>query len=331
VLTSGGMRPPPRRIAPALLAFLLLAPASPAPAMVPTPAGATAPLEPAAPPPSPGAVRLTVEAIAVDRRGTWSIGTDVADLFPGSTGVLKKSATLIGREEKSPREMVQLEARLTPALHPSAGCALRVDAETRRVLSGARAGTRPTAPDRVSTSVVLKEDEERLVEVYVSPYTQARLALKIRCGAPGPPIDAAARFVDLSLSVSRAEDEKDFELLKGNQLRALVGREASDLASFNVPLPPSAAGAKRYRLEKIEIALAPLLVSGGRIQIEIGARGEIATVSAADPAVSHPIDRHRTAVLASGEAESLEIEVRSSGPDEGWSRLRYRLEVVPRF
>src|SRR2546428_13544845 len=109
------------------------------------------------------AVRVTLETIAVDRRGTWSVGTDVADIFPGSSGVLEKSAALIGRQEvNAPREMVQLSARITPTRKEGAGCALRIDSETRRGVAGARAPSRPGRADRTSASVVLKDDEERL-------------------------------------------------------------------------------------------------------------------------------------------------------------------------
>ena len=81
------------------------------------PAGsrADAPAQPA-PAPKVAAIRVMLETIAVDRRGTWSVGSDVADIFPGSTGVLEKSATLIGRQEVDPpREMVQLKARIADA------------------------------------------------------------------------------------------------------------------------------------------------------------------------------------------------------------------------
>src|SRR5262245_54052633 len=84
---------------------LLLHAAPPRPAAAVTPA------------PSTRAVRVTVETIAVDRRGTWSLGTDVADLFSGGSGVLRKSATLISRQETpEAREMVEMTVHLTPIL-----------------------------------------------------------------------------------------------------------------------------------------------------------------------------------------------------------------------
>src|SRR5258705_5794639 len=86
------------------------------------------------------AVRVTVETIAVDRRGTWSLGTDLADLFSGGTGVLKKSATLIGRAgESGSREMVEMITRVTPILNPGGGCSLRIETATRTVVARAPA------------------------------------------------------------------------------------------------------------------------------------------------------------------------------------------------
>jgi hypothetical protein len=325
--------PLPRRAA-TLLAILLgtCDPAAPgsgaggAPkAPVPAPATAEA----------PGAVRVAIETIAVDRRGTWSVGTDDADLFSGGTGVLEKTATLIGRrEQRPPREMARLTARISPTLSPDGGCLLRIESETRAVVIGASAASRPPPPDRRATTVTLKPDEERLLEVYASSVTEARLALKISCGAapaPGGTGEAGPELVEAVLSIARGEMDGELKPLKTDTLTAAVGREATDLLSFNAPLDPSEKGGKRYRRESLEARLSPSLISGGRVQIAFEVRGEVATVSAGEPAASHPIERVATLVLASGEVHTLDIDVASSGPEEGWSRLRYRLQLVCRF
>src|SRR5258706_14938236 len=125
-----------------------------------------------------GAVRVIIETMGIDRRGTWSLGTDIADLFSGSTGVLHKSATLISRDGTSgAREMIEMTARLTPTLRKEGGCALGLVTETRSVVAGARATAKPARPDRVRASIVLKPEEERLIDAYVSSTTQGRLAL----------------------------------------------------------------------------------------------------------------------------------------------------------
>src|SRR5262245_15603348 len=87
------------------------------------------------------ALHLTVETIAVDRRGTWSVGSDEADLFPGTMGVLKHSATLIARQAtNAPREMVEMTVRATPDLAPDGRCTVRLHSEVTSVVSGVRVG-----------------------------------------------------------------------------------------------------------------------------------------------------------------------------------------------
>jgi len=283
-----------------------------------------------------GAVRVSVETIAIDRRGTWSVGTDIADLFAGGTGVLEKSATLMSRgAQPGVREMVQMTTRLTPTLTPDGGCSLRIETESKSVVSGAAAGAKPPRPDRTRVTIALGPDQERLVTAYSSAVTQGRLSLRVRCEAPpsasGGPSEIDLRFVDFVLSVARAEGDKDPEPMKSDMLRAAVGREASDLFSFNVPLDPDAAGSKRYRREKLELTLTPTLMSGGRVQILIAVKGELATVSAAAATISHPIDHEESVIVATGEKSEIDIEVRSSGPEEGWGRVRYRLSVAATF
>src|SRR5947208_1874371 len=113
------------------------------------------------------AVRVTVETIAVDRRGTWSLGTDVADLLSGGAGVVKKSATLISRGgDAAAREMVEMTVHLRATVRPGGGCSLDVGTETRGVVAGARSGGKPRQPDRARATIVLKPDQERLVEAY---------------------------------------------------------------------------------------------------------------------------------------------------------------------
>lgn len=278
-----------------------------------------------------GAVRVTIETVAVDRRGTLSLGTDVADVFSGSTGVLKKAATLISRTDSQAREMVELTARLSPTLSPAGGCALRIETETRSVLAGAKAGSRPRPPDRVRAAIVLKPYEEKLVEVYSSAVTQGKLAFRVRCGTPAADSEPEARFVDFVLTVSRGEGDKEPKPMKSNRLRAAIGREAGNHFSFNVTLEPDVAGARRYRKEEVEVTLTPALVSGGRLQVEVALRGELATVSADASSAAHPFAHMDTMVLAPGEMDSLDIDVRSSGAEEGWSRVRYRLGVTAAF
>lgn len=317
------MRRPRRSLAILLAPFLMGA--APPPGSVPAPRD-----------PATAAVRVTVETIAVDRRGTWSLGTETADLLSGGSGVLKKSATLISRVPGSEaREMVEMTVHLTATVRPGGGCSLDLGAETRGVVSGARTGGAPRRPDRTRATIVLKPDQERLVDAYSSAATQGRLALKVRCDAP--PAAAAAvseadlHFTDFVLSVARADGEQDPRPMKSDQLHAALGREASVLFSFNVPLDPDGGGGKRYRRERLEVALTPLMVSGGRAQVDIRVQGEMATVGADGPAISHPIQHADRLILAAGEKREIDVDVRSSGDDEGWKRVHYRLTLVGTF
>ncbi len=299
----------------------------------------------AAPPPAqtPGArdastaaVRVTVETLAVDRRGTWSLGTDVADLLSGGSGVLKKSATLISRGEASEaREMVEMTVHLGAIVRPGGGCSLDIGTETRGAVAGARTGGKFRQPDRTRATIVLKPEQERLVEAYSSTATQGRLVLKVRCDAPpaatGTVSESDLRFVDFVLAVARADGEKDPQPMKSDQLHAIVGREASILFSFNVPLEPDATGAKRYRREKLEVAVTPLLLSGGRAQVALRVLGEMVTVGADGPPVTHPIEHADTLVILPGEKREIDIDIRSSGAGEGWERVRYGLALVGTF
>jgi hypothetical protein len=290
------------------------------------------PGRPAAEPAGPvAAVRVTIETVVVDRRGTQSVGTDVADIFSGSSGVLKKTATLLSRGGGEAREMVEMTARLSPTLAPDGGCALRIETETRSVLAGAKAGARPRPPDRVRAAVVLKPYEEKLVEAYSSGVTQGKIAFRVRCGAAESDPGSETQFVDFVLDVSRGDGDKDPKPLKSNRLRALIGHEASNHFSFNVTLDPDSAGTKRYRKEDVEVSLTPVLISGGRLQVDVALQGELSTVSAGDPPSSHPISHRDTLVLSPGQARSLDIDVHSSGDAEGWQRVRYRLGFTASF
>ena len=100
-----------------------------------------------------------------------------------------------------------------------------------------------------------------------------------------------------------------------------IGPLGANAMLFNVIAP-----AKHPR-----VTLTPTLMSGGRMQIVIGVHGELATVSADAAPVTHPIDHEDTVVIAPGEKSEVDIDVHSSGPEEGWKRVHYRLSVVGTF
>ena len=122
---------------------------------------------PAAPPSDGAGVHVTIETFAIDRKGTWSVGSDESRSLPGTPGVLEKSVTLVGRDKKRTQDKVTIKARLTPDAGPpgEAACVLRVVFETRH-----GAGHPDDTPiDRRDALVTLAAGEERLLDVYASP------------------------------------------------------------------------------------------------------------------------------------------------------------------
>ncbi len=314
----------------ALVVALLTGAATPAPS--PAPVARPAPVPEPASPPAARALRLDIETIAVDRRGTWSVGTDAADIFPGRAGLLKRSATLMSRADERRREIVDLAVRVTPDRAPGVACLLKLETEVQHVVAGvgpARQGT--AAPERRNLSVPVLPDEEKLIEVYASSTTNSRLALKIRCGEASSTADMESRFVDFNLSLSRADGDEPLQPFKDNIIRAAIGAEAANSFSVNVTLEPGEKTGKRYRREALEVTLVPQLISGGRLQLLVRLRGDLTTVSAeAAPAV-HPIAREETFVVSSGENVPIEVDCASSDPGEGWTRVRYKIDVASRF
>lgn len=306
----------------ALIVALFTAASKPAPSPTPVPE----------PPPAARALRVDIETIAVDRRGTWSVGTDDADIFPGRSGLLNRSATLMSRADERRREIVDLVVRVTPDRAPGAACLLKLETEAKRVVAGVGpAGQGAAAPERRSLSVAVRPDEEKLVEVYASATTNGRLALKIRCGEATSTPGIEARFVDFSLSLSRADGDDALQPFKDNIVRAALGAEASNSFSVNVSLEPGEKTGKRYRREALEVTLGPQLISGGRLQLLVRLRGELATVTSGGAPAIHQVVREETFVVSSGENIAIEVDSLSSGPEEGWRRVRYKVDVLSRF
>ncbi|MGH9750014.1 MAG: hypothetical protein ACRD6R_08840, partial [Candidatus Polarisedimenticolia bacterium] len=293
---------------------------------------APAPSRPAEAAPAPraraGTVAVIVDTIAIDRRGTWTAGTDEARIASGTDGVLEKSIALIGRQDPGTREMVQLTARLAPVLRVDGTCRLGIDSEVTPVIGGAAKGAPSSRPHRRSLSLDLAAGEERLVEVYSSSHTQARIGLKVRCSEAVVEGVPDARFVRFHLSVARAEEDRSLELLKTNVLRAAVGREAGNVFSFNVPLEETPRTGARYRREHVEVKLVPVLFGEGRLQTQVEIKGELATVSANEATTRHPFARSVELDQSSGGVQEFDFEISSSGAEEGWTRVRYRLTVV---
>ena len=274
---------------------------------------------------------VTIETLVIDSRGTLSLGTDTADIFPGDTGVLEKRVTLQGRRGNSAQlESVDLLVKISPLAEDTPLCHLRIEAEARKARTGS--GTRPASGD-IRVALLPFDDTNRLFfEAFSSDLTGGRIALRVGCGSPPVTSILEARFIEFTVSIERADEATGvWEPLKTNLLRAIVGREASSFFSFNLPLDEDEEDGKRYRQERFNVRLSPAVQSGEHVQIDLSLEGGVSTVSARAPTVTHPISRRETLILKSGEPHTVEIEIPSSGPEEGWARVEYRLQVSSRF
>ena len=280
------------------------------------------------------AVHLVIETFAIDGKGTRLVDTDEADLLLGSAGVLEKQIQLAGRGLSRRKETVRLKARVTPLPPPpGAACSVQLDLEARTGTASAAGRDGSSPPETESATLTLRPGEERLVEAYASAITEARVALKVRCRpavteASG---EEATHLVSLNVTIERSAEGEPTELLRQQVLTATLGRSASTETSSHHALPDGTEGERRYRSEELEVTLSPILVVAGRLQIDVRVGGEVGTQSASGESVRHPVEASETFVVAPGEPRLLEFEVLSGGPDEGWGRVRFRVQVTCRF
>lgn len=291
-------------------------------------------------------MRVHVETIVVDRAGTRSLGADEADLVPGAVGVLRKEITLTGRDAKRTQEPIVVEVRLLPdaAVPEGKSCALGTTLTTRRAGDGkaakpADAGGKGSAGraaksdhlDERETTLVLGAEDVRMVEAYASPVTGGRVAFRFRCAPAVADAGGIPDFVTLDLYVEKSADGEATEMLRSQRLVAAMGREASTVITANATLADGADGAKRYRRERLEAVLTPLVIAAGRLQLSVELRGDLATVAADGTPAIAPFDRTESYLVAPNERRSFSIEVPATGPDQGWTKVTLRVDVVARF
>jgi len=282
--------------------------------------------------PKSGAVRVIIETIVVDGLGTNSVARDEADLFRGQSGVVSKSLTLKGRAGSAFRqEQVELNTRLARGDDDRTSCPLMLAIVATSAPVGAPAAT-PADAERKALSLALDAGETEMTPAYVSPWTGARITLRITCGE-AQPADVPGTWSSMAFDIAleRAEDDAPPQLLRSDRLSTTLGREVGSLFSSNRPLPDTAEGERRYRSERLDVQVSPSILSGGRLQVEVRVRGEVATIAASGTHGRHPIDVQETLVLASGESGDIEVIVAASPEEDGWSSVRYLLRVTGRF
>jgi hypothetical protein len=138
-------------------------------------------------------------------------------------------------------------------------------------------------------------------------------------------------MVTLDLSVEKDAEGEPSEVLRSQRLVATLGHEAGTVVTANATLPDAEDGSKRYRREQIEATLTPLIIVGGRLQIDIHLTGELATVGAGGKTVSYPIDHSETFIVAPSEPRSFKVEITARAPDEGWKQVTLTIGLIARF
>ena len=294
------------------------------------------PVRAAAPAPAPkgdgSAVHVTLDTVVIDRRGTWTAGSDEADLIPGSTGVLRKTVTLTGKDAQKTREALDLEARLTPSIPEPGGpdCVLSVGIVVR-LGAGATAHKGASPIDRSLVTVSLAAGQERLLEAYASPATGGRVALRLRCDKAKPPDDGRLDMIAFTVSVERSAEGEQPEIVGDTRLVAAIGREAGTTVADHVTLADGEGDSRRFRDEDLTISLAPVMVVAGRVQVELTVKGTVSTVGRDGGPAIHPVEHHETWLLGSGENRTHEVVIPGDAGLEGWSDLHYRIDVRARF
>ncbi|HZN02149.1 MAG TPA: hypothetical protein VFD06_01045 [Candidatus Polarisedimenticolia bacterium] len=294
--------------------------------------GADPALVPLAPERTDGAaVRVLIETMVIDRRGTWSAGADQADLIPGSAGILKKSITLEAKDGRRTKEPIEVVARLIPGVLAPGGpaCALALDIETR----AASAAPGKTV-GRVTSTLSLAAGEERFVDAYVSPKSGNKVAFRVRCVEPRHEEDGSPEMVAVDLEIERRVEGESPSVIGDQKLVALLGREVAATVSDHTTLSGDGEGdgdeGARFRRERLDVTLSPIVTVAGKLQIEVRVSGEVATVGASGKALAHPIDRTEVFLVSSLEARSFEIVLPGSAA-EGWTDLRFLVQIRPRF
>jgi hypothetical protein len=278
------------------------------------------------------AVRVLVETVVIDRRGTWSAGSDQADLIPGASGVLKKSIELQAKDARRTREAIEVEARLVPQGQEAGGpaCLLALAIETRAA-SAAPASDhgRGRSLGSVSSSLALRAGEERLVDAYISAKTGGKVALRVRCDTARHEGDDPAGLISIDLEVERRAEGETASVIGDQQLVAMLGRELAVTVSDHTTLAAD-GDAARFRRERLDIAIEPSIVVAGKLQLEVRVTGDVSTIGGGDATVPHPIDKSETFLLSPLEPRTFEIVI-PGGAAEGWSDLHYLVQVRTRF
>ncbi len=283
----------------------------------------------ASPPPG-NRIHLIVETVRVGAGGTETISADEADLMMGQAAVLAKEVTLSGAGKGSSRVSEKVSFRTEIRLAGVVESRLAFNLSSRAHVLAATGGIpipRSDTTKRQPGDVAI--GASYLFPVYESANLGEKIALNIRWSAveetssgaaDRPPIPFTFRLYEISDSGTTLLEESD--------LSAAVGWSAS--ANFNRTLPLSDAkdGGKRVRQESMEVTLSPLFLSGGSLNLDLEASGEVVTRDASGDS-PHPVAHRGNYTTSSGQPIEIELPIQADPDrDEGWTQVNYRLEIV---
>lgn len=168
------------------------------------------------------------------------------------------------------------------------------------------------------------------MDAYISPKTGGKVALRVRCDTARHEGEDPDGLVSIALEVERRVEGESPSVIGDQQLMAMLGREVAVTVSDHATLSPGEDGGARYRRERLDLTIAPVVVVAGKLQLEVRVAGDVATVGGDDAGAPHPIDKSEVFLLSPLEARSFEIVVPGTAR-EGWTELRYLIQVRPRF
>jgi hypothetical protein len=309
-----------------VLAVLILPPAESPPVPPERPAVAAVP--------SPGnPVDLRVETIQVGSFGTETLHAEEARILPGQGAVVEREITLGGRMAGGAiaRETLRLRAEVRLLSIASSRAILGLTSRLR-VLASSGGGSLPRDDVTREATAEVGEGASHLFEVYESPSLGTKLTLNIRWAAPE--IDAAADPATVPMPMTiRLYDPEDPSggLLSENRLLARLGGGASTSFNRTLPLPDTPIGERRVRQESLEFTVSPRFQGGRILEVTVEAVGVIATLEPGKR-IPHSLSHRGRYVLSPGTPATLDLEVAANpSGEEGWSRVRYRLEILATF
>jgi hypothetical protein len=283
----------------------------------------------ASPPPG-NRIHLFVETVRVGSGGTETIAADEAELMIGQAAVLAKEVTLSGAGKGGSRASEKVSFRTEIRVAGVAESRLAFNLSSRTHVLAATGGiTIPRSDTTKRQPGDAAAGASYLFPVYESENLRQKIALNIRWSAVEETSPGAAGLTPIPFTFRLYElSDSGTILLEESDLSAGVGWSAS--ANFNRTLPLSDAkdGGKRVRQESMEVTLSPLFLSGGSLNLDLEASGEVVTRDAGGDS-AHPVAHRGNYTLSSGQPIEIELPIQADPDrDEGWSRVNYRLEIV---